>query len=297
MTMSRRLPPLNALRSFEAAARCLSFTQAAAELHVTPSAVSHQVKLMEDDLGTRLFRRDNNRLLLTEAGMYLLPRCTAIFEQLSDLAQGVRGMNAPRPLNLSLRPYFAQKWLLPRLADFWKRYPQIDVSLHHSIQPPTFASDQFDLAVVWGDGQFPGLEARLLVNGDLIPVCHPSILGGARTVSPEVLAEHVLLDEEAPHNWDRWLEAAGAAHVKPRRRISIDDTNVRLHAAIDRQGFMLTCLSMIERELKEGILIAPFRTALPHYGYYLVYRKDAETKDGVRTFVEWIVAQASGSPA
>lgn len=157
-----------------------------------------------------------------------MPRCAAIFEQLIDVAQSVRDMNAARPLNLSLRPYFAQKWLMPRLVDFWERHPEIEFSLHHTIQTPSFAKERVDVAIVWGDGQFPGLESRLLLNGDLTPLCHPSVLGENCVPTLELLAHQVLLDEESPHNWNRWLELAGAGDVRPRRHISIDDTNVRL---------------------------------------------------------------------
>lgn len=290
--MPQRLPPLNTLRTFEVAARCLSFTQASLELHVTPSAISHQIKLLEDDLGVRLFRRDNNRLLLTDAGAYLLPQCATLFNELMNAAQKVREMGMGRPLNIALRPYFAQKWLLPRMADFWQKHPDIELALHHTIHIPAFADDSIDLAIAWSDGNFPGLESRLLVNGDLTPVCNPRILKPNHgNLSPDLLADHVLLDEETPANWDRWLELAGIAKLRPRKRIGIDDTNVRLHAAVDGQGFMLTCLSLLARELREGILVAPFDLALPHYSYYLIYKSDSATNQKTQTFIDWLMAQ------
>lgn len=290
--MPQRLPPLNTLRTFEVAARCLSFTQASLELHVTPSAISHQIKLLEDDLGVRLFRRDNNRLLLTDAGAYLLPQCATLFTELMNAAQKVREMGMGRPLNIALRPYFAQKWLLPRMADFWQKHPDIELALHHTIHMPAFTDDSIDLAIAWSDGNFPGLESRLLVNGDLTPVCNPRILKPNHgNLSPDLLADHVLLDEETPANWDRWLELAGIAKLRPRKRIGIDDTNVRLHAAVDGQGFMLTCLSLLERELREGILVAPFDLALPHYSYYLIYKSDSATNQKTQTFIDWLMAQ------
>ncbi|MFV3372465.1 LysR substrate-binding domain-containing protein [Pseudomonas sp. NY15435] len=292
--MTNRLPPLNTLKTFEVAARHLSFTQASLELNVTPSAISHQIKLLEENLGIRLFRRENNRLLLTDAGSYLLPECSRTFAHLLDVTQKVRELGNGRPLSIALRPYFAQKWLMPRVSSFWQQHPEIELSLHHTIQFSPTSLDTYDIAIAWASGHFPGLESYLLVNGDLTPVCSPRTLTAlGEPVTAASLAGQVLLDEETPDNWDRWLEMAGQPRLKPFKRVSIDDTNVRLHAAIDGQGFILTCLSLLDRELSEGTLVAPFHTALPHYSYYLLYRPDVLNNPQARIFIEWLKAQAA----
>ncbi len=295
-TMPQRLPQLNTLRTFEVAARHRSFTQAATELHVTPSAISHQIKLLEDELGIRLFRRENNKLLLTEAGVYLMQECTAVFERLAAIAQGVRKFGSEKKLNIALRPYFAQKWLMPRIGSFWEMHPEVELALHHTIKEPSFADGAIDIWICWGDGNFPNLVSALLVNGDLTPVCSPRILQAYDApLSPAILADHCLLDEELPDNWNRWLEIAGQPTLTPRKRVSIDDTNVRLHAAIDGQGFLLTCLSLLQRELKEGILVAPFDCALPHYSYYAVYKNEILDNPKARAFIEWLQGSAAAA--
>lgn len=292
--MSQRLPPLNTLRAFEVAARNLSFTQAALELHVTPSAVSHQIKILEDDLGVRLFRRENNKLLLTDAGACLVKECTSIFARLAVITQQVREHGSGSKLNIALRPYFAQNWFMPRVVSFWERHPDIDLALHHTIKLPSPSDAAIDIAIVWGDGNFPDFDSRLLINGDLTPVCSPRILRshGAR-LTPDILRDHVLLDEESPANWDLWLESAGQPKLRPRKRISIDDTNVRLHAAIDGQGFALTCLSLMGRELKEGQLVAPFDYALSRYSYYMIYKHQVVENPKARAFIDWLVDDAT----
>lgn len=292
--MINRLPPLNTLKTFEVAARHLSFTQASLELNVTPSAISHQIKLLEESLGVRLFRRENNRLLLTDAGNYLLPECTRSFSHLLEVTQRVREVGTGRPLTIALRPYFAQKWLMPRASLFWQQHPDIELSLHHTIQFSPTSLDACDIAIAWGSGLFPGLESYLLVNGDLTPVCNASVLKRlGETPDVSSLTGQVLLDEESPENWDRWLELSGQPRLKPFKRVSIDDTNVRLHAALDGQGIMLTCLSLLERELREGTLIAPFPCVLPSYSYYLLYRPDVLSNPKAQIFIDWLKTQAN----
>ncbi len=295
MATAQRLPPLNSLRVFETAARHLSFTQAALELHVTPSAVSHQIKLLEDDIGVKLFRRENNKILLTEAGACLLEECTSIFLRLTSVMQKVRDRGASQKLNIALRPYFAQKWLIPHIGDFWESHPGIELALHHMIKAPSFSDGSIDIAIIWGDGNFPDLSTRLLVNGDLTPVCSPRLIAPqAVPPSPEILAAHTLLDEETPDNWDRWLKSSGHPDLRPRKRIGIDDTNVRLHAAINGQGVLLTCLSLLEPELREGILVAPFEYQMPHYSYYLAHRPEIlDTNPAARVFIDWLVSHTA----
>lgn len=293
--MSERLPPLNNLRAFEIAARHLSFTQAAFELHITPSAVSHQIKLLEDEIGVKLFRRDNNRLLLTDAGAYLLEECTYIFQRLTSATQKVREHGVGRKLHIALRPYFAQKWLVPHIGDFWEKYPDIEISLRHTIEIPEFSDRSVDIAIVWGDGNFPNFQRQLVVNGDLTPVCSPRLLSlESRTHASRLLTQSTLLDEETSDVWDQWLKLAGYEHLVPHKRISIDDTNVRLHAAINGQGILLTCLSMLKQELRDGTLVAPFKYSMPRYSYYILYRGDIHDENhSAQVFIDWLMANTA----
>ena len=289
--MIQRLPSLNALKAFEAAGRHLSFTKAASELHVTQSAISHQIKMLEEDLGVRMFLRDVSRLVLTPEAQQLLPVLTTLFAQMNAAVNAVRVSGKQRPLHVVLRPYFAQKWLIPRLEKFWSAYPDINLQLVHSIALPDFS--QASLGIVWIDQPPPDWEAIELINGDLTPVCSPQTLARyQRPITPEDLANELLLDEESPANWDAWLTLAGMSGMTPRRRISIDDTNVRIRAARDGQGFVLTTLALLETEIAAGQLVAPFTPSLRKYSYYLVYPKQMQLRREIRDFVDWILQQA-----
>ena len=289
--MTQRLPSLNALKAFEAAGRHLSFTKAATELHVTQSAISHQVKMLEEDLGVRMFLRDGSKLVLTPDAAQLLPILTNLFAQMACAVDSVRISGKHKPVNVVLRPYFAQKWLIPRLEQFWAAHPDVNLELVHSTALPDFA--HASLGIVWIDSVPPDWEAVELVNGDMTPVCSPQMLRRySRPITPQDLAHEILLDEAKPENWDAWLALAGVPGLQPRRRISIDDTNVRVRAARDGQGFVMTTLALLQHELAAGELVAPFQHSLRRYSYYLVYPKQTLIRREVRQFVDWVVGQA-----
>ena len=180
--MSERLPPLNALRAFEAAARHLSFARAAQELHVTPSAISHQIKTLEEHLGLPLFRRLNKMLLLTDEGQALLPGLRAGFEQLADAVASARRCNLRRVLTVSAAPSFAGKWLVPRLDRFRQAQPDIDVRVDASIQLVDFARADVDVGIRYGTGRYPGLHVECLMADEVLPVCSPQLLQGAHAL-------------------------------------------------------------------------------------------------------------------
>lgn len=285
-----RLPSLNSLRVFEVAARYMSFTQAANELHVTQSAVSHRIKTLEEELGMRLFKRENTKLVLTEEGEKLLPELSKIFFQIRSVINNVKASSKKQPLYIVLRPYFAQNWLLPRLPDFWAAHPEIDLHLLHSIQPPMFNANNYDLAIQWSHTPTDEVEAIKLLDGSLTACCSPSVIG-EKDFTINDLYDHVLLDEESQTNWNNWLDLAGLDQKKISKRLSIDDTNVRMQAAIDGTGFMLTCLSLLEQNgSMNKKLIAPFPDVkLYNYNYYLVYPKDGILKKQAKIFIDWIV--------
>jgi LysR family glycine cleavage system transcriptional activator len=293
--MTLRLPPLTALRTFEAAGRHLNFTRAAEELHVTQAAVSHQIKQLEEHLEVQLFRRLGRRLVLTEPGQALLP---VLHDAFARIAQSVEGLNLRQQggaLAVTLRPYFAMKWLAPRLGRFWQVHPQIALRLHHSIEAVDFAREDVDLAVLWGSEDWPGVEAELLMAGELTPVCSPALLEGAHPLrEPADLRHHNLLHEESHDLWSRWLNAAGALEVDPERGTMIDDTNVRLEAAADGQGVALGWLPLLAEDFAAGRLVRPFEAALPNLGYYVVYPAGDLTRSKVRAFRDWLMEEVAG---
>jgi LysR family glycine cleavage system transcriptional activator len=288
-----RLPPLNALRAFEAAARHLSFKRAADELHVTQAAISHQVKQLEAHLHLPLFERSARGVKLTEAGRALLPVLSDAFDSILQTVEGLGATRSGGALLVSLRPYFAAKWLAPRLARFWQAWPQIALRLHHTTRPASFRGEEIDVAIWWGDGDWPGVEIERLLPCDLTAVCSPDLLQGPYPLnSPWALRWHTLLHEETDENWRRWLSAAGVPDLKPRKQLFIDDTNVRLEAAIKGQGIALTGRERVADELAAKRLVAPFDTSLGGFAYYLVYPKGALSRPAVRAFRDWIFAEA-----
>lgn len=293
-----RLPPLNALRAFEAAARHLSFKRAADELHVTQAAISHQVKQLEDHLHLPLFERSARGVKLTEAGRTLLPVLSDAFDSILQTVEGLGAARSGGALLVSLRPYFAAKWLAPRLARFWQAWPQIALRLHHTTKPVSFRGEEIDVAIWWGDGDWPNLETELLLPCDLTAVCSPELLQGPYPLtSPWALRWRTLLHEETDENWRRWLAAAGVADLKPRKQLFIDDTNVRLEAAIKGQGIALTGRELVADELATKRLVAPFATSLAGYAYYLAYPKGALVRPQVKAFRDWIFEEARADRA
>ncbi len=293
--MSERLPPLNSLRAFEAGARHLSFTRAAAELNVTQAAVSHQVKLLEDDLGVKLFRRMTRRLALTEAGNRLYPVVGEVFERLSMAIGELRAGSGTPTLTVSLTPSFSSKWLISRLGRFWENHPEVDIRLHHSTALVDFRRDDVDLAVRWGAGTWRGLVSECVLEVELTPICSPALVVGERPLrDPAQLADYTLFHEDDYGNWTQWLAAAGAANVNPRRGPIMDDLGVLLEAVAAGRGVALGRLSLIKEDLASGRLVRPFETSLKDvFSYYLVYPSAALERPEVKAFRDFLLAEAA----
>ena len=295
--MVRRLPPLNALRAFEAAARHLSFTRAAAELHVTQAAISHQVKLLEEDLEAKLFKRLTRRLALTDHGRALLPVASASLDDIALAATAIREQAQGQELTLTLTPTFSAMWLMPRLGRFWQQYPGIELKLQHSVRSATladFRAGLVDLAVRWGVGPWPGLESERLIWADLHPVCCPALAAGDPPLRrPEDLRNHVLLYEVGYDGWGMWLAAAGLPGLKPRHGLVIDDTAVMLRAAAEGRGVALSPRRLVEEDLASGRLVLPFgRNPGPRAAYHLVYPPGARAIPALETFCSFLKAEA-----
>ena len=295
----RRLPPLNALRSFEAGARALSFTKAAEELNVTQAAVSHQVKSLEEQLGFKLFHRLTRKLVLTEQGQKLLPVVSESFDRIAaaigDLQRGCDESN----LSVSLTPAFSSRWLVSRLGRFWRQHPDIDLRLHHSLQLVDFVRDEIDIAVRAGNGDWPGVSAEFLLDIDMAPVCSPELLKGPHPLRcPADLRHHNLLHEENHEDWVSWLTLAGVEDVDPRRGTIIDDSSVLIEAVARGRGVALGRISLMADDLESGRLVCPFDINLESdIGYYLVMPPGAIGRPKVQAFREFLLAEATATPA
>jgi LysR family glycine cleavage system transcriptional activator len=293
---SRRLPPLNSLRAFEAAARHVSFTRAADELAVTQAAVSHQVRGLEDWLQTKLFRRKTRKLELTRAGQRLLPSVTTALDSLASTIEEIAPRQDGRGLRVSLTPSFTSKWLVHRLGKFWQQHPEIDVSLESTMQVVDLLGGEADLAVRWGAGRWDGLESELLLGSSVVPVCSPKLLeAGPPLEKPEDLANHVLLAEGDYDEWSHWLRAAGVEGVDPTRARRVNDAVVLLDIAAAGEGVALGRVALIEEDLKHGRLVAPFEKAWEQeQGFFVVYPPGALKDERIKAFRDFLFAECCG---
>lgn len=297
--MARRIYPLNALRAFEAAARHLSFVKAADELHVTPAAISHQVKSLEDFLGVQLFRRLPRGLLLNDVGQLFLPELREGFRHLDRAVERVRESDARGPLTISVAPAFAAKWLVPRLERLSAAYPDIDVRISAGLAVIDFQRDAIDAAIRLGRGRYPGLESTKLFDESVTPMCSPRLLEGDHPLrTPQDLHHHLLLhddsldfDASAP-KWSTWLKAAGVRDVDPTRGPHFSHPDHSLQAAIDGAGVVLGWRTLAVADLAAGRLIAPFDLALPlDLGFYLVCPEAHVDRAKVVMFRAWLLEE------
>ena len=299
--MQQRLPSLNALRAFETVARHLSLTKAARELHVTPAAVSHQIKALEADLGVTLLRRVRGEFVLTETAQVALPALSAGFEQIAEASRRLRADQARHFLTISVGPTFTANWLVRRLGAFKAAFPEIDVRLETTDRMTDFVRDGVDLGIRFGGGRYPGLQAIRLFDEEIFPVCSPDLLDrGPPLDRPADLAGHSLLHVKwtlgpptgDPLDWQNWLRAAGAEQVDAERGTHFSHSNVALQAAIDGQGVALGSESLAGDDLAAGRLVRPFDVALPlNFAYYLVYPEDTAERPKIASFRRWILAE------
>jgi LysR family glycine cleavage system transcriptional activator len=282
--MSARLPSLNGLRAFEAAARHLSFTQAASELNVTQTAISHQIKRLEHELGVRLFIRQNRALTLTAEASEYLPGVRAAFNDLRLATDRLLRREDDHVLTVSTLASLAAKWLLPRLSAFQEAHPGIDVRITTSATLVDFQRDNVDAAIRYGRGQWQGLRADWLMADEVFPVCSPALLKGGRPLRcPEDLRDHVLLHTSNANSddWRLWLTAAG------------------LPADLSRQpGITFDLIFMtIQAAITKGRLVVPFKIALPaDAGFYLVSPQGRRDTPKLAAFRKWLVGSAQSKP-
>jgi LysR family glycine cleavage system transcriptional activator len=293
--MSRRLPPLGALRAFEAAARHLSFTKAGDELHVTQAAVSHQVRTLEDWLGLKLFRRHGRAVLLTEAGQTYLPGVREALDGLAAATSGLLARESSGVLTVSVLASFAANWLVRRLGRFRALYPDIDVRLTASDELTDFAREDVHLAIRYGNGNWPGLEVLPLLTEDIFPVCSPALLQGPHPLKePADLKYHTLLQDDMRENWRLWMMAAGVEGVDPERGPGFNLSVLVVDAALLGQGVALARSALVDHHLRAGRLVRPFDIKLPaNFAYYVVYPPAYRDLPKLRAFVDWMMEEAA----
>ncbi|WP_315775541.1 MULTISPECIES: transcriptional regulator GcvA [unclassified Bradyrhizobium] len=288
-----RLPSLNGLRAFEAAARHLSFTRAASELNVTQTAISHQIKRLEDELGLRLFVRQNRSLALTPQARDYLPLVRAAFDDLRLATERLVRKDNAKVLTVSTIASLAAKWLLPRLTAFQEAHPGIDVRITTSTTLVDFRKDDVDAAIRYGRGHWPGVRAEWLMADELFPVCSPALLQGDKPLRcPEDLAHHTLLQASGGYDddWRLWLTAAGLPVEMSRPgRLSFDLSLMTVQAAIDGLGVAIGRTAYVQDDIAKGRLVVPFKMALPSdAGFYLVTPEGRTDPPKLKAFRQWL---------
>ena len=298
---SEHLPPLDLIGTFEAAARHLSFTKAGAERFVTQSAISRQIKALEDDLGVALFRRKHRALGLTDDGRRLYETCTAALSQLRATVARIRAPGARQLLALTTTPGVASLWLIPRLALFTEAHPGIDVRLDASLRRRELAADGIDLAIRYARVNSP--YGTPLGGESMQPVCSPGLIHDKTRPlrEPADLRLHTLLQvvvppgTDMPFEWDPWLQAVGLAELRPAATLSFSNYDEAITAALAGHGVALGRRPLIDSLLKNRKLVAPFKAKIASpRAYFLVVAPGARAKPAVQAFERWLLAQLRG---
>ena len=300
-----RLPPLNALKAFEVAGRHMSFSRAAEELHVTPAAISHQIKALETDLGVKLFRRLNRSLQLTEAGQACLPGLRSAFETMASAVGRVRDKEDWNILTISAPPAFGARWLVPRIVDFRTANPQIQVRIDPAIRSMDPVRDSVDVAIEFSQGHYSGRSvqrpAQRLFGQDVFPVCSPELLDGKNPLTtPDDLRGHTLIHFDAPMddpgwpNWETWLRANNVDRLDPNKGPHFTSPNFTTQALLAGHGVALMAELVVENELATGTLVKPFDISYPgDLSYWALATSVDSEDDPVTLFWNWLTREAS----
>ena len=296
--MPRRLPPLNALKAFEAAARHESFTRAAEELCVTQGAVSHQVKALEIELGIKLFNRERQRLIITEAGRAYLTVVRDAFDRIASGTERLLQRQSGGALTVTTSPNFAAKWLVHRMGRFAEAHPDIDLRVSASPQHIDFAREDIDLAIRHGDGTAPGLHVIRLCAETLFPVCSPKLLTGRNALrTPADLRRFPLLhvdDRQSWNQWGQWLDFAGVRDIDLAHGPVLSQVSMAIDAAVDGQGVALARTALAAWDLIGGRLVRPFDLEMPvPFAYWIVCPKPSAKLAKIVAFTDWLIAEAA----
>ncbi|GAA4329510.1 transcriptional regulator GcvA [Pigmentiphaga soli] len=291
--MKPRLPPLNPLRTFEAAARHRSFTQAARELHVTPGAVSRQIVVLERHLGVRLFERAGREVRLTALGQRYLEDLGDAFDRIGSATRKLAEAGGDRPLHIWCPMTFAMRWLVPHLPAFHSAHPGRDAVFTTSLKPVDFNVHDADVAIRMGRGDWPGVACEYLVGIELTPVCSPRLLAARPLARPADLARHTLLHSEArPSHWELWLAGAGAGadDIDPQHGMTFESVSLAYQAAIEGMGVAMGQYALVEADLAHGRLVAPLAHCQPiEDAFYLIYPERLEHDAHLCAFRDWIL--------
>jgi len=300
----RRLPPLNALRAFEAAARHMNFTRAADELSVTPGAVSQQIQNLEDYVGAALFKRTPKGLLLTDAAQTALPALREAFDRLAEAASLLTAAVDGRRVTVSAAPSFAAKWLVPRLGRFEAAHPEVDVWLSAGMELVDFTTGEVDVAIRYGSGRYPALETTRLMSETVIPVAAPGLVEERALHAPEDLAHHILLHDGSPDadescpDWSMWLAARGVKGVDGARGPRFNQSSLVIEAAMNGRGVALAKRALAQADLDAGRLVAPMQIATAvDFAYFVVHPKAKGRLPQVKAFVAWLAGEAAAHEA
>ncbi len=293
--MVRKLPPLNALKAFEAAARHQNFTRAAEELFVTQGAISHQVKALEVLLRVKLFNREPQRLVLTEAGHDYLVVVRDAFDRIAVGTDHLLERQSAGVLTVSTSPNFASKWLVHRLGRFAECCPTIDLRVSANLHHVDFAREEVDVAIRHGDGKSPGLNSVRLYAEELFPVCSPRLLQGRHALlEPASLKYHTLLHLNHRQDWSKWLDTAGIKDADLSRGPVLNQASMIIDAAVDGQGVALARTGLAAWDLISGRLVRPFSLSLPvSYAYWIVCPTATANLPKITTFRDWLLEEVA----
>jgi LysR family glycine cleavage system transcriptional activator len=291
--MTRRLPPLHALRAFEVAARLQSFQEAARELRVTPAAVSQQVKTLESGVGAKLFRRFHRGVEVTPCGKAYYEKIAPALDAVASATDELTQEEHSRVVRISALPVFAEKWLVPRLHRFRRAHPDIELFLSTDAPVVDFRNADFDIGLRCTDGNHPGIIVRELFRDQLFPVCHPELAKKLRT--PADLAHQTLLyDQHWRDDWRRWLEAVGYPEFEHFEGSAFGLYSMAVAAAVDGLGVLIAHDTLVAREIASGALVRPFSEEVEaRYAHYVVWPPWVERHPAVRAFISWILAEAA----
>lgn len=292
--MRRKIPSTAALVSFESAARHESFTKAAQELSLTQSAICRQIGSLEDFLGVELFRRSRRGVKLTEAGLSYSRRVATQLDAVERDTLSVMGQQGANVIELAVVPTFGTQWLLPRLKDFQQRHPEVTVNLTNRTRPFLFADTDFDAAIYFGDGEWPGAQAHRLMGENPMPVCSPALMNGRKTLSVETIAELPLLQQTTrPYAWRQWFNAQELSLSRDMTGPRYELFSMLAQAAMHEMGIALIPPFLIQRELQEQRLVIAHPQALTSIkAYHLMIPERKTESASLRAFRDWMIEQA-----
>ncbi len=301
-TQAERLPPLHALRAFEAAGRHLSFSRAAEELGVSPAAVSQQIQQIEEFAGQTLFKRLTRRVELTDAGAAALPLAREAMALFLEASRVMRLPLRQRRVSISVAPSFAAKWLVPRLDRFKELQPDLEVWVLADMAISDLAVADIDLAIRYGPGGYPDVNSEQLLRESVTPVCSPALLGDNKLHTPADLARASLIHDESSERdpscptWAMWLAARALDEVDGRRGLRLNQSSLAIEAAIAGKGVALAKRQLAAADIAAGRLVAPFEGADQpvNFAYWLIWRRGRTISPGLKALMDWLREEAGG---